>query len=120
MKNKMNTQSEKVITTVSDDIKALQEKKMEVWLSDMKAATYIKDRVYKYRKEWWDKWLEMLHAKDKDLNKVALIEFNKLQWRVLPTQLEWTAGQQIMVNVIGMWIETPPPEPAVEWEYEVK
>ena len=90
---------------------------MEVWLSDMKAATYIKDRVYKYRHEWWKAWIEALHSKDKDMKKVALIEFNKLQGRVLPTQLEGTAGQQIMVNVIGMWIETPPPPPAVEWEY---
>lgn len=98
---------ETVVKNVSADISALQDKKAEVMLANNRTASYIKDRVFKYRKTWWNKWLEMMNADDVATQKTALIEFNKLQARILPTQLEGSNGNQIMVNIIGMGVDNP-------------
>lgn len=76
-----------------------------------KNQAYVKDRVFKYRKEWWNKWKEMLNSGEKDLEKIALIEYNKLQQKVLPTQLEGSDGANVTVNILGMGIEQPKKKP---------
>jgi phage-related tail protein len=108
-----------VIEKTKADLALLQEKKSEMLLANNKVASYIKDSVFKYRKEWWTKWLEMLNSPEKGMQKTAIIEYNKLQGRVLPTQLEGTAGNQIMVNILGMGIdaaENPEQQKAIEGE----
>lgn len=101
------TLSETVVKNVASEISILQDKKAEVMVANNKTASYIKDRVFKYRKTWWNKWLEMMNSDDMSTQKTALIEFNKLQARVLPTQLEGSNGSQIMVNIIGMGVDNP-------------
>jgi hypothetical protein len=92
---------------ISRDLVALSEKKAEVLLASGKEKTYVREKVFKHRKEWWDKWLEMLHSGEKDLEKTALVEYNKLQARILPTQLETDGNSNISINIIGMGIEEP-------------
>lgn len=101
--------SELVEKKVTDDILLLREKKAEVALAQGRYATFIKDRVDKYKSEWWREWYKMLKSDEKDLKKTAIVEYNKLQGRILPTQLEGTNGQQIVVNVVGLGIDSPGP-----------
>ena len=37
----------------------------------------------------------------------ALIEYNKLQGRILPTQLVGNTGQQVQINIVGMGVDSP-------------
>ena len=99
------SKSDEVVKTIDTELSILQEKKAEVMLANNRSASYVKDRVFKYRKVWWDKWKEMMDSTDLATQKTALIEYNKLQARVLPTQLEGTNGSNIMVNIIGMGVD---------------
>jgi hypothetical protein len=92
------------------DIEVLKEKKALAALAQGKTTTYIKDRVYKHRKLWWANWEAMMNSEDVSERKLALVEYNKLQLRVLPTQLEGTNGQSVVVNIVGMGIEQPTPD----------
>jgi hypothetical protein len=99
------SKSEEVVKTIDTQLSILQDKKAATMLAQGRSASYVKDRVFKYRKIWWDKWKEMLNSSDLATQKTALIEYNKLQARVLPTQLEGTNGSNIMVNIIGMGVD---------------
>lgn len=99
--------SELVTKKVAEDIALLQEAKAAALLAQGKTATYIKDRVYKYKKEWWDKWHDMLNSEDSAERKTALIEYNKLQAKILPTQLQAGDNSQVQINIIGMGIDVP-------------
>lgn len=93
------------IEKVASEIDILKEKKALAALAQGKTTTYIKDRVYKHRKLWWEAWEQMMNSDDITEKKIALIEYNKLQLRVLPTQLEGTNGQSVVVNIVGMGVE---------------
>lgn len=86
---------------VARDLAELQEKKMETALVNGRSKTYISDRIYKFRKEWWENWYAMLHSEDSSERKTALIEYNKLQQRVLPTQLEGGGSSTVQVNILN-------------------
>lgn len=102
--------AEQTSESLTKEIAVLQEKKALANLALGKTTTYIKDRVYKHRKLWWETWEAMLTSDDENQRKVALIEYNKLQLRVLPTQLEGTNGQSVVVNIVGMGVEESVPE----------
>lgn len=96
-----------VVSKLQEEILALQEVKAAALLAQGKNQTYIKDRVFKYRKLWWDSWEEMMGSEEKDMRKTAMIEYNKLQGRILPVQLEGGNNQQVSINIIGMGVEQP-------------
>lgn len=86
---------------IAKDLAELREKKIETDLVNGRTKTYITDRIYKFRKEWWEKWYEMLNSEDSSEKKTALIEYNKLQQRVLPTQLEGGGNSTVQVNILN-------------------
>lgn len=96
---------EKVKEKISQELMELHEKKLETDLVNGRTKTYIADRIYKFRKDWWLKWYEMLNSEDASEKKTALIEYNKLQQRVLPTQLEGGGNTAFQVNIVGMGVE---------------
>jgi len=100
-----------VVAKLTNELEILREQKAQALLVQGKTQTYVKDRVYKFRKEWWDKWHTMLNSEDSSERKTALIEYNKLQARILPTQLVGQGGQQVQVNIIGMGVENPEERP---------
>jgi hypothetical protein len=106
VENNNNSLSEQTEKKISSEIEVLQEKKAETMLANNQTASYVKDRVFKYRKVWWTKFKEMIESEDPQAQRTAFIEYNKLQARVLPTQLEGTQGNQIMVNIIGMGVNS--------------
>lgn len=99
--------SQLVKKELTEEIAALREAKSEALIASGRQTAYIKDRVYKYRKEWWDEWQKMLRSEDSAERKTALIEYNKLQGRILPTQLVGNTGQQVQINIVGMGVDSP-------------
>jgi len=67
----------------------------------------VKKKVKKYIPLWWTNWEEMMNAsKEKDgldwfnKKKLAMQEFNKLQIKMLPTQVEGTEdGEPIKIQL---------------------
>lgn len=105
-----------VVAKLQSEILQLQEAKAAALLAQGKNQTYIKDRVFKYRKLWWDNWVDMMESDEKDMKKTAMIEYNKLQGRILPVQLEGGGGQSVSINIIGMGVDTPEQPQAIEGE----
>lgn len=117
----MTNNKNQTIEKVASEIEILKERKALADLAQGKTTTYIKDRVYKHRKLWWATWEAMLTSDDENQRKVALIEYNKLQLRVLPTQLEGANGQSVVVNIVGMGLEeSHPQEDYIEGEVTEK
>jgi len=108
---------EKVKEKMTRELTKLHEKKLETDLVNGRTKTYIADRIYKFRKDWWSKWFEMLNSEDASQNKTALIEYNKLQQRVLPTQLEGSGGSTVQVNILnGIGVEDAKEDEPMEVE----
>lgn len=100
------TQSDNIIdyseaTVVPSDIKDLMERKEEALAIEGKRSTYIKEKVFKYSGMFWDKWLELIISGDKDDLKFAMSEYNKLQQKVLPTQIEDGDGNRLFPQIIN-------------------
>lgn len=95
---------------LSKELLELQEKKIETDLVNGRTKTYIADKIYKFRKDWWETWYRMLKSEDSSEKKTAIIEYNKLQQRVLPTQLEGSGKQAIQINILsGVGVDDPCP-----------
>lgn len=85
---------------IESEISSLQEIKKENLQYTNKTA-YIKEKVFEYKKKWWDKWEQMMDSDDKNESRAALIEYNKLQCRILPTEITGADGEQLILNVVG-------------------
>jgi len=59
--------------------------RMDLLEADGKPRLWVKEKIFQYRKLWWARWLEAMESGDKDVRKNALIEYNKLQVRLVPT-----------------------------------
>jgi len=114
--NTKNIPKEDKKKDLSKEIAELQEKKSEVLLASGKELAYVKDRVFKYRQDWWDEWYKMLKSDERDLRKTAIVEYNKLQQKVLPTQLDAGNGGSVTVNILGMGIDQSEPPRNIEGE----
>jgi hypothetical protein len=88
------------VSVVEQDIAALQERKTQA-LEFTNPNTYVRARVFQYRDKWWEDLDRMRTSEDKDERKCAMIEFNKLQCRVLPTQLENGDSSALTVQVMN-------------------
>jgi hypothetical protein len=78
------------------DMMALKEAKTEAnFLSGNKSA-YIAEKVSKYNQLWWANLTDMLSSDDKAERNTAMIEYNKLQCRVLPTQITGADGKDLL------------------------
>jgi len=51
--------------------------------------SFIKNKVEKHSKDWWEEWEKMMKNTDKDTTnkRFAMTEFNKLQIKLMPTVL---------------------------------
>lgn len=100
--------SELVKSKVTEDIDVLRDRKAEFLVANGKKNTYIKDRIDKYAPSWFKDYAEMRKSGDEKDRRLAFVEFNKLQARVLPTQFEGNVKNDLVVNIIGMGVEKPP------------
>lgn len=75
--------------------------RMETAAVDGKRTTYIKELVHKLHPIWWAQILDDLNApKDSDRYRTAIVEMNKLQCRVLPTEVGQSADSDaITLNI---------------------
>jgi len=60
---------------------------------------FIRNKVKKYCPQWWKEWDKMIKAKDKDLKKFAMQEFNKLQVKMVPQDIT-SAGEKLELGNI--------------------
>lgn len=85
----------------NEEIKTLQNNKLGALSLEKNKKTYIREMVHKLGPLWWEKLEQSLKSDDINERRMALIEYNKLQTKMLPTQLEDSDGNNIMVNIIG-------------------
>lgn len=55
----------------------------------------ILTNIKTYMPEWWTEWKRMLRSKNKEERKVAMQEFNKLQIKVVPTDMNVNVSKSI-------------------------
>jgi hypothetical protein len=60
--------------------------------------TKIRDEFEAIQSEWWAEMRNFLHSKSKEDRKFALQELNKVQAKLIPTQIEGT-GENGEINV---------------------
>lgn len=82
-------------------VQAIQDKKVEMMQYDKNKSSYIKEKVFKYNEDWWKQYLELKASDDANDRRLAFVEYNKLQNRVLPTQITGEDGKGIVMNVIN-------------------
>lgn len=92
----------------SSDIDKLMESKAISLQYEKSKTTYIREKVFKYNQEWWDTYREMKTSDDPLDRRLAFLEYNKLQQKVLPTQISSEDGKGIVVNVMKWGDDTPP------------
>jgi len=84
--------------SVSEEILKNKETAMSLEHSKRK---YIKEMVFQHGPLWWDNLKrDLSNPEDKESYRSAMIEFNKLQARVLPTEITGADGEQIVLNVV--------------------
>jgi hypothetical protein len=67
-------------------------------------AYFIKEKVTKYEELWWKEWEAMMIGDDKDDRKFAMAEFNKLQQKMMPTDLT-SMGKPFVIQIAKEAIE---------------
>lgn len=87
-------------TEFSKDLTTLNENKQVAKLASGQKTAYIRDKVFEFGPLFWDKLREAMTSDDKDERRMAMIEYNKLQARVLPTEISGADGEQLVLNVV--------------------
>lgn len=85
----------------SEDIKTLQENKLGALSLEKNKKMFTKEMVFKYGPLWWEEFEMAIRSEDKDMKRMAMVEYNKLQCRVLPTEITGADGEQMVLNVIN-------------------
>lgn len=83
------------------DVNKMLEQKLARYEVDGKIRLYIKEKINEKYLLWWQKWEEMLNSDDRKDVSTAMIEFNKLQARILPTQITDEDGNNLSVNIVN-------------------
>ena len=93
-------------TTVSAEI--LDESIQQITLAKAEVANiqgrtsdFIKAKVAANRNLWWSALEQDLRDEDPKIRRAAMIEYNKLQVRILPTELSTTDTGGITVQIMG-------------------
>ena len=63
----------------------------------------VLERVKKHLPDWWNNWEELMNSEDKGDKKYAMTEFNKLQAKMMPQNMEDDEGnkvQPVLVQII--------------------
>ena len=87
------------------DLELLKQKKSQEAVLSNRKTQYIKDKVFEYSDLWWKEFEIMMHSENKDERKTALAEFNKLQCRVLPTEIKSPDGEGLVVKVVSSFAQ---------------
>lgn len=71
-----------------------------------KKNTFIKAKIMEGHKQWWDTIMEgMTQNEDRELKRLSLIEYNKLQCRLLPTEITGDDGENLTIKVINYAVQ---------------
>ena len=85
---------------LKDDLTKLNEAKELALSYEKNKNTYIREKVFKHSEEWWKDYIRMKTSDDPIDQRIAFVEYNKLQQRLLPTQLSTEDGQGLTVQVM--------------------
>jgi len=78
------------------DMISLRDAKTEAKALEGSKSKYISDKVFQFNKMWWDNIQMMMLSDDKTERNTAMVEFNKLQCRILPTQITGADGKDLL------------------------
>lgn len=90
-----------IISGYKVDMEEVDSVKDEIALADGKSSVYIKRKVREENELWWKTWREMMESEDKLDRRSAFAEYNKLQCRILPSQLDDGDGNGIVLNIVN-------------------
>jgi len=86
---------------LDSSLASLKEAKISTLNATGQTSLYIKAMVDKNRKLWWDALEEDLVSTDPIVRRTALMEYNKLQCRILPTELTSPEDGGIVVKLMS-------------------
>lgn len=86
-------------------LEALDDAKAETLAVEGKSTAYVKKMVERFHPFWWNNLMADLNSEDKDVRKSAMIEFNKLQCRVLPTEIGQSADSEAITLNIQQFVK---------------
>lgn len=52
------------------------------------AMEFMRHRINYFAPRWWEEWEMLLESDNMELKKFAMVEFNKLQAKVIPQDLD--------------------------------
>ena len=71
-----------------------------------KKNTFIKAKIMENHRLWWDNIIDgMTQTEDRELRRLCLIEYNKLQCRLLPTEITGEDGENLTIQVINYAVQ---------------
>jgi hypothetical protein len=86
----------------------VQEKRQEITENNLRnvavdgsKSQFIKMMVEENRGLFWSVWKEMMSSSDKNERRAAMIEYNKLQARMLPTEITSPDGEGLIVKIVN-------------------
>jgi len=91
-----NTEIEKINEAIMETLQVTDEKK------------YIKALTYKMAPIWWKAIAEDLLSTDKEIHRMAMMELNKLQTKILPNELSAGEDSGIVFQVLSYKKEHTP------------
>ena len=59
----------------------------------------IRENVDKYSELWWNRWEQSMTSDDKQERLHAMTEFNKLQCKMIPTEVTGAEGGEILIKI---------------------
>lgn len=83
----------------TESLQKLQEEKAITQAINGPKSAYLKALVYKHHEIWWNAIKNDMQSDDPDIRAKAMVEFNKLQCRVLPTEFSSPEGEGIVIKV---------------------
>ena len=79
----------------------LEQKQLELEKSSTKSRVYVLDKVQEHKELWWKVIREAMESPDENQRKWASIEYNKLQVRLVGTDIDQGNSKNVSVTVLS-------------------
>lgn len=86
--------------TLDKSIAQLEANKLEAQAINNPKA-FVRTMVTNNGPLWWTHWREDMESEDPSIRRNAMIEYNKLQARMLPTELTGADGATAIINIMN-------------------
>lgn len=79
----------------------LEQKQLELEKSNTTSKVYVIDKVQEHKELWWEVIRKAMESPDENQRKWAAIEYNKLQVRLIGTDIDQGNTKNVSVTVLS-------------------